>query len=62
MIGKVDVIEIEDNVPLIGIVFKTKILHTEILNRVNNHLVMLKNSRLREFAIQNLFKFSSARG
>jgi len=62
MIEEGDVIEIEDNESLIGIVFKTKMFHTEILNLVNNHRVMLKNSRLREFTIQNLSKFASARG
>jgi len=36
--------------------------HTEILNLVNNHRVMLKNARLREFTIQNLSKFASAKG
>jgi len=62
MIEEGDVIEIEDNTPLIGVVFKTKMFHTEVLNLVNNHRVMLKNSRLREFTIQNLSKFASARG
>ncbi len=62
MIEEGDVIELEDNGSLIGVVFKTKMFHTEILNLVNNHRVMLKNARLREFTIQNLSKFASAKG
>lgn len=62
MIEEGDVIELDDNGSIIGIVFKTKMFHTEILNLVNNHRIMLKNSRLREFTIQNLSKFASAKG
>ena len=36
--------------------------HTEILNLIINHRIMLKNARLREFTIQNLSKFASAKG
>jgi len=62
MLEEGDVIEFEDNGSIIGIVFKTKLFHTEILNLVNNHRIMLKNSRLREFTIHNLSKFASAKG
>ncbi len=62
MIEEGDVIELDDNGRLVGIVYKTKLFHTEILNLVNNHRTMLKNARLREFTIQNLSKFASARG
>lgn len=62
MIEEGDVIEFNDNGGVIGMVFKTKLFHTEILNLVNNHRIMLKNTRLREFTIQNLSKFASARG
>lgn len=62
MIEEGDVIELDDNGSLIGIVYKTKMFHTEVLNLVNNHRVMLKNARLREFTIQNLSKFASAKG
>jgi len=62
MIEEGDVIELDDNGSIIGIVYKTKMFHTEILNLVNNHRVMLKNARLREFTIQNLSKFASAKG
>jgi len=62
MIEEGDVIELDDNGQIIGIVFKTKLFHTEILNLVNNHRIMLKNARLREFTIHNLSKFASAKG
>jgi len=62
MIEEGDVIELDDNGPIIGVVFKTKMFHTEVLNLVNNHRIMLKNARLREFTIQNLSKFASAKG
>jgi len=62
MIEEGDVIELDDNGVFIGVVYKTKMFHTEILNLVNNHRVMLKNARLREFTIQNLSKFASAKG
>ncbi|MFK5891956.1 MAG: mechanosensitive ion channel family protein [Pseudomonadota bacterium] len=62
MIEEGDVIELNDNGVFIGVVFKTKIFHTEVLNLVNNHRVMFKNSRLRDFTIQNSSKFASAKG
>ena len=30
----------------IGVIYKTKLFHTEILNIVNNHRIMIKNSKL----------------
>ncbi len=62
MIEEGDVIEVTGDGSLIGVVYKTKLFHTEILNLVNNHRIMLKNTRLREFTIQNLSKFASAKG
>lgn len=62
MIEEGDVIELDDNGSFIGVVFKTKMFHTEVLNLVNNHRVMIKNARLREFTIHNLSKFASAKG
>lgn len=62
MIEEGDVIELDDNGIIIGVVYKTKMFHTEILNLVNNHRIMLKNAKLREFTIQNLSKFASAKG
>jgi small-conductance mechanosensitive channel len=57
-----DVIELSDECGTVGVVFKTKIFHTEILNLVNNHRIMLQNSRLRQSTLHNLSKFASAKG
>ena len=62
MIEEGDVIQFENNEFIIGIIYKTKIFHTEILNLVNNHRIMLKNSNLRNVTIHNLSKFASAKG
>lgn len=58
-----DVIEFNDGGALVyGLVFKTKIFHTEILDLVNNHRVMVQNARLRGLTLNNLSRFASARG
>lgn len=43
-------------------VFKTRMLHTELLDISNNHRMMIKNTQLRELFLQNLSKFASAKG
>lgn len=63
MVDVGDVIEFNDaDKRSFGVVYKTKIFHTEILNLVNNHRIMIKNSRLRDYTIHNLSKFASAKG
>jgi small-conductance mechanosensitive channel len=62
MVEEGDVIELTEGADCIGVVFKTKMFHTEVLNMVNNHRIMIKNSKLREYMIHNLSKFSSAKG
>lgn len=57
-----DVVELENGHKTLGTVYKTKIFHTEILNLVNNHRIMVKNALLREHTVHNLSKFASARG
>ncbi len=57
-----DVIQLENGQKTLGTVFKTKVFHTEILNLVNNHRIMIKNALLREHTVHNLSKFASARG
>ncbi len=61
MVSEGDLIEI-DSPPLLGRVFKTKIFHTVLIDVVNNHRVMISNSKLRGQTIQSLSKFASARG
>ncbi|MDH3976775.1 MAG: mechanosensitive ion channel [Deltaproteobacteria bacterium] len=62
MIEVGDVIELDDSEKTLGIIHKTKVFHTEILNIKNNHRIMIKNSRLRDYQINNLSKFASAKG
>ncbi len=57
-----DVIELHNGDKIIGEVFRTKIFHTEVLNLINNHRILIRNSRLRDYAIHNLSKFASAKG
>ena len=64
MLSEGDVIELQDvgDSSIIGVVYRTKMFHTVILNQVNNHRIMIRNSRLRDLTIHNLSKFASARG
>lgn len=58
-----DVIEFHDGQEqIIGVVFRTKVFYTEILHLVNNHRIMLQNSRLRSMTVNNLSRFASAKG
>jgi hypothetical protein len=57
-----DIIQFYDTKPVIGSVFKVKLFYTEILNLANNHRIMIKNSKLRDYTIHNLSRFSSAKG
>jgi len=59
MMEEGDVVELDGT---IATVYKTRVFHTELLNLVNNHRVMIKNARMREATIHNLSKFASARG
>lgn len=47
---------------LLGRVYRTRAFHTEILNLVDNHRVMIRNSLMRDYHIQNLSLFANARG
>lgn len=63
MLSEGDVIQFRDGSETIyGLVYKTKVFHTVILNIVNNHRVMIRNSKLRDFTVHNLSRFASARG
>lgn len=61
MVSEGDLIEI-DNPAFLGRVFKTKIFHTVLIDVINNHRVMISNSKLRGYTIHSLSKFASARG
>lgn len=58
-----DVIQIKSGTSeFIGLVYKTRMFHTELLNLQNNHRVMIRNSQLRDMELHNLSKFASVRG
>ena len=58
-----DVIKINDGgTEMIAIVYRTLAFHTELLNLVDNHRVMIRNSRIRDLTLHNLSRFASARG
>ncbi|MBT8114419.1 MAG: mechanosensitive ion channel, partial [Arenicella sp.] len=58
-----DVIQFNmDGTWITGSVFRTKLFHTEILDLTNNHRLMVRNAKLRDYGVQNLSRFASARG
>ena len=57
-----DVIEVQTSKEVIGVVFKTRMFHTELLDLATNHRVLIPNAQLRQGALHNLSKFASARG
>lgn len=62
MLSEGDLIELGDSNPILARVFKTKIFHTVLIDIVNNHRIMVSNSKLREQTIHSLSKFASAKG
>jgi len=58
-----DIIEISiEGRTIVATVFRTKVFHTEILDLVNNHRIMMRNVKIRDTVIHNLTKFASAKG
>ena len=58
-----DVLELSDGQQRISVmVFRTKLFHTEFLNMIDNHRIMISNARIRGYALHNLSKFASAKG
>ncbi len=55
-----DVIELDNN--FVGIIYKIKMFHTEVLNLSNNHRIMIRNAKMRDITLHNLSKFASAKG
>jgi small-conductance mechanosensitive channel len=62
MLSEGDLIELGETNPLLVRVFKTKIFHTVLIDIVNNHRIMVSNSKLRDRTIHSLSKFASAKG
>ena len=58
-----DVIKLTDSSgSLLGRVHRTRAFHTEVLNLVDNHRVMIRNSLIRDYSVHNLSLFANARG
>jgi len=58
-----DVIQFNmDGSSIVASVFKTKLFHTECLDLANNHRLMVRNAKLRDYGLQNLSRFASAKG
>jgi len=58
-----DVIQFNmDGSKVVASVFKTKLFHTECLDLANNHRLMVRNAKLRDYGLQNLSRFASAKG
>ncbi len=62
MVEEGDVIKFVDGDEVYGMVYKTKVFHTEILDLIGNHRIMLKNSNMRNYRLRNFSKFASAKG
>ena len=46
----------------LGEIYRIKAFHTEVLSIVDNHRVIIRNSKMREYTILNMSKFASAKG
>lgn len=62
MLEENNVILIKGDSTIYARVYKIKVFHTVLLNIVDNHRIMIRNSRLRDFTVHNLSKFASAKG
>jgi len=63
LLAERDVIRITDNgEELYAIVHRTRAFHTELLNLVDNHRLMIRNSQLRDHTVHNLSRYASAKG
>lgn len=58
-----DVIQFNmDGERIVASIFRTKLFHTECLDLSNNHRLMVRNTKLRDYGLQNLSRFASAKG
>jgi small-conductance mechanosensitive channel len=62
LIAEGDIIQLGDDSNQIGMVFRTKVFFTEILHLVNNHRILIQNTKLRGMVVHNLSRFASAKG
>ncbi len=57
-----DVVELGEAGDLLGVVFKTKVFHSELLDLANQHRIVIGNARIRGMIVRNHSRFASARG
>ncbi len=62
MLTEGDIIKIHDTEMLYAEVFKTKLFHTVLIDRINNHRIMIRNAKLRDYTIHNLSRLGGAKG
>ncbi len=63
MFDERDVVKLGDGADaILARVHRTRAFHTELLNLVDNHRIMIRNSRIRDYTVHNLSKFATAKG
>ncbi len=63
MLEERDVVKLSDShETFYATVYRTRAFHTELLNLIDNHRVMIRNSRVRDYTVHNLSRFASAKG
>lgn len=63
MLQERDVVKLNDsNETFYATVYRTRPFHTELLNLIDNHRIMIRNSKIRDYTIHNLSRFASAKG
>jgi len=63
MLEERDVVKLSDsNETFYATVYRTRPFYTELLNLIDNHRVMIRNSKVRDYTVHNLSRFASAKG
>ncbi|MFK8080570.1 MAG: mechanosensitive ion channel family protein [Granulosicoccus sp.] len=63
MLQERDVVKLNDShETFYATVYRTRPFYTELLNLVDNHRVMIRNAKIRDYTIHNLSRFASAKG
>lgn len=63
MLQERDVVKLSDSHETFhAIVYRTRPFHTELLNLTDNHRVMIRNTKIRDYTVHNLSRFASAKG
>ncbi|MEE9335286.1 MAG: hypothetical protein V3U65_14450 [Granulosicoccaceae bacterium] len=63
MLEERDVVKLTDShETFYATVYRTRPFYTELLNLIDNHRVMIRNSKIRDYTVHNLSRFASAKG